>query len=103
MFYKVPVNDGMLDIDYEDLLEAVQLSPAEVYVRLGDAAAVRATWQEITEAEFGAVRPVIPETITPPDTTTLLGQYIAQQTLKNAEIEQKINAVGQGVVQLMLK
>ena len=60
------------------------------------------TWQEITEAGFNQVKPEITETIVP-DTTTLLGQYIVQQTLKNAELEQKIDAVGQGVVQLMLK
>ena len=36
MFYKVPVNDGMLDINYEDLLEAVQISEVEAYVKLND-------------------------------------------------------------------
>lgn len=41
--------------------------------------------------------------ISPPDTVTLLGQFMVQQTIKNAELEQKINTVGQGVVQLLLK
>lgn len=59
-------------------------------------------WVIEPEGEW-ALGPV-PEAInSPPDITTLLGQYMVRQTIKNAELEQKIDAIGQGVVQLMLK
>lgn len=55
-YYIVPVNDGLLDIDYLYLQEGVQTSATECYVKLRDGAEPRETWQEITEEQFEQVK-----------------------------------------------
>ena len=52
MLYIVPIENGVLDIDYRDLQEGVQTTAETCHVRLRDGAEVRASWTEITEAEF---------------------------------------------------
>ncbi len=52
VYYIVPVNSGLLDIDYLYLQEGVQASATECYVKLRDGAELRSTWQEITEEQF---------------------------------------------------
>ena len=37
------------------------------------------------------------------NTDKTLGQFVVQQTLKNAEVGQQLDTIGQGIVQLMLK
>lgn len=104
-YYRVPVNNGEFDIDYLYLVEGVGVSDTEAYVKLREGFDIRESWQEITELEWQAFKDslLIAEPVTPPSVTTLMGQYIVQQTLKNAELEQKIDAAGVGIVQLMLK
>lgn len=63
MHYKVPINNGELDIDYVYLMEAIQVSDSECYVKMRDDAVRRDSWQEITEEEFEAVKPPIPEPV----------------------------------------
>lgn len=63
MYYKVPINNGELDIDYVYLMEAIQVSDSECYVKMRDEAVRRDSWQEITEEEFEAVKPPIPEPV----------------------------------------
>jgi len=52
MYYKVPIVSGVLDIDYELLIEAHTLSLTEAVVRLAERAKKRETWTEITEVEY---------------------------------------------------
>lgn len=56
MFYKVPTNNGILDIDYSFLIEGVQISTTECYVKLKNNALVRDSWQEVTEEEFNQIK-----------------------------------------------
>ena len=51
-YYIVPVNNGVLDIDYRDLQEGIHTNADTCHVRLRDGAEVRESWTEITEAEF---------------------------------------------------
>jgi len=55
-FFIVPVNNGLLDIDYADLVEGIQTTATECYVKLRDIAAIRDTWLVITEVEFNTIK-----------------------------------------------
>lgn len=56
MYFIVPINNGFLDIDYTDLIEGIQTSATECYVKLRDQAEPRETWTVITEAEFETIK-----------------------------------------------
>jgi len=64
----VPINDGLLEVDYEFLEQGIQISETECYVKMRPGFAVRPSWQEITEAEFEAVKPPIPDSSQPSST-----------------------------------
>jgi hypothetical protein len=83
-YFIVPVNSGVLDIDYEYLQEGIQTSDTQAYVVLREGFEIRATWQEITEDQFDGARPVIIPN--PPDPT----------------LADKVDALGVMMVQLML-
>ena len=51
-YYIVPVNNGVLDIDYRDLQEGIHTNADTCHVRPRDGAEVRESWTEITEAGF---------------------------------------------------
>ena len=55
-YFVVPVNDGVLDIDYAYLAEGVQNSETSCYVELRAGVPVRDTWHEITEEQFITVK-----------------------------------------------
>jgi len=55
-YFIVPVNDGVLDIDYLYLQEGVQNSETECYVKLKSGAYVRESWQSITEEQFNIIK-----------------------------------------------
>lgn len=57
MFYMVPIIEGVLDIDYNFMLEGIMISAASAYVKMREGHIVRESWVEITQAEFDAVRP----------------------------------------------
>ncbi|MBN6186396.1 hypothetical protein JQN58_05270 [Aneurinibacillus sp. BA2021] len=52
MFFNVPIINGVLDIDYEDLLGAFVISDSMALVRLKEYATKRDSWVEITKEEF---------------------------------------------------
>lgn len=56
VYYIVPVNNGLLDIDYLYLQEGIQTSATECYVKLRDGATVRDSWQVITEDQFNQAK-----------------------------------------------
>jgi len=56
VYYIVPVNNGILDIDYFFLAQGVQLSETECYVALRAGAEVRQSWQAITEEQFNTAK-----------------------------------------------
>lgn len=51
-FFKVPIPNGLLDIDYRYLVEGINTNDSEAYVRLRDDVELRPTWVSITEDEF---------------------------------------------------
>lgn len=57
MFYKVPIIEGVLDIDYNFMTEGIMTSAASAYVKMREGHTVKESWVEITQAEFDAVRP----------------------------------------------
>lgn len=69
MFFKVPVINGTLDINYEYLEQGIQISDTESYVKLRPGFEVRESWQPITEEEWLSVQPPEPEPAPPPETT----------------------------------
>lgn len=60
-YFIVPVNDGLLDIDYYYLIEGIQISATQCYVALREGFTVRDTWEEITEEQFNEVKALINE------------------------------------------
>ena len=63
MYYIVPVNNGMLDIDYADLIQGIQTTATECYVKLREQSEPRGTWIAITEQEFESVK----QSLEPPE------------------------------------
>jgi len=55
-YFVVPVNDGVLDIDYAYLAEGVQNSETSCYVELREGSTVRNTWQAITKEQFDTTK-----------------------------------------------
>lgn len=56
MYYLVAVNNGVLDIDYTDLIEGIVVSSNEGWVKLREGAILRSTWIEKTQEEFEAMK-----------------------------------------------
>ena len=52
MFYCVPIIDGTLDIDYQDLINGKAISDTEALVELKDAAAARPGWIPLTKTAY---------------------------------------------------
>lgn len=103
MYAIVPMVNGELDIDYRDLIHAIDKGDGTYIVHLQDTAPPRESWRDATEQDWRNALARIPQPMPIPDTDQLLGQFIVQQTLKNAELEQMISAIGTGIVQLQLK
>ncbi len=59
MYFIVPVNNGLLDIEYADLIQGIQISATECYVKLREQSVPRATWTKITEQDFEAVQAML--------------------------------------------
>lgn len=68
MFFKVPVLNGVLDIDYKYLEQGIQVSETEAYVKLREGFMTRGSWVPITEVQFEALKPM-PGPGEPPETT----------------------------------
>lgn len=70
-FYKVPIVDTLLDIDYSELRQVLNMSAGEAYVALEreDEEAPRGSWVEITTEEFRAIEDSIPKPIIVPEPT----------------------------------
>lgn len=51
-YFKVPITNGVLDIDYRDMIEGINHNDYEAYVRLKDGVEVKDTWTAIAEDEF---------------------------------------------------
>lgn len=81
MYFIVPVNNGLLDVDYEDLTEGIQTSETQCYVKLRGDFTRRDSWQEITEAEFEAVIPPRPVPSPSPETTEQKLARLEEQNL----------------------
>lgn len=84
MYYKVPINDGVLDIDYNFLEHGVGVSQTEAYVKLREGYTIRPSWQSITEEEW------------------LLAQSNPEPE-QSPTLEEKVDVLGVMMVQLMLK
>lgn len=59
MFFLVPINGGLLDINYMDLEEGIQISETEAYVKLRPEGEMRLSWQAITEEQFNQAKPIV--------------------------------------------
>lgn len=63
-YYKIPIIDNKLDMNYDFLREAIQTSDSMAYVAVPKTVKVRESWEETTAEEFEALRPdeiVIPK------------------------------------------
>jgi hypothetical protein len=103
MFKIVPIKNGQLDIDYMDLIEGIVINESQAIVLLKDSAENRDTWQDATEDDWNQAKAGISQPIQPPDMNQILGQFIVQQTLKNAELQQQLDTIGASIVQLLMK
>ena len=88
-YYMVSVNNGVLDIDYEYLQEGIQINDTTAYVVLREGFTVRPTWQEITAEQLNQAKPSPAPEPTPQPT--------------NAEIQQQLNLVLQGLALLSVQ
>jgi hypothetical protein len=57
VFFSVPIIDGVLDIDYNYMLENIIISPTEAYVKMKNGHIPRESWAEIDQAVFDALVP----------------------------------------------
>ena len=61
-YFIVPVNAGVIDIDYNYLVEGIQvLDCSQCYVKLAPGYTIRELWTEITEYEFNQQKAIITE------------------------------------------
>jgi hypothetical protein len=67
-YFKIPNVNGVLDIDYIDLLEGITISVTEAVVSLRDETEQRETWEIITEEEFNQYKPEAPTSSSTPTT-----------------------------------
>lgn len=81
MFFKIPIINGALDMDYGFLQEAVQISDTEACARVREGAEIRESWLEITEEEWLAVQPIIPDPTPSPETTDQKLARLEEQNL----------------------
>lgn len=63
-YYKVPIINGELGIDYRYLDSAIATSEAEAYVKLREGFTMRPSWEEITEEAWLELE----ESVQPPAT-----------------------------------
>lgn len=54
MYYKVPIANGKLDIDYATLIEGITISNTEAFVKVRPDTLKRSNWTTIAEDEFNA-------------------------------------------------
>lgn len=52
MYHLVPVNNGELDINYQDLISAIEVSDTHYIVNLQDSAEIRDSWIAQTELDW---------------------------------------------------
>lgn len=52
MYQLVPVNNGVLDIDYRDMIEGIHTTATQALVHLVDSAVVRSTWTAKTQTDW---------------------------------------------------
>ncbi len=81
MYFKVPVLNGELDINYMYLEQGISMSGAEAYVKLRPGFEVRESWQPITEEEWLSVQPPEPEPIPQLETTEQKLARLEEQNL----------------------
>lgn len=81
MYFKVPIIDGVLDIDYEYMMSGISTSDTEAYVKLREGYALRPSWESVTEEEWISVQPPEPGPVEPLPTL----EEIQAQTLLNTE------------------
>lgn len=66
-YFRVPINNGLLDIDYAFMENGIQVSENSCVVKLRPGYSLRPSWTAITEQEFLALKP--PEPTTEPEPT----------------------------------
>ncbi|GIM45972.1 hypothetical protein DNHGIG_15210 [Collibacillus ludicampi] len=103
MYKIVPLVNGVLDLDYSDIIQAIDNGDGTAIVHVQDTTEPRQSWRDATEQDWQNALSKVPQPIQPPDPSQLLGQFLVEQALKNAELEQALNAIGAGIVQLQLK
>lgn len=62
LYYRVPADNGVLDIEYGDLMGAYQVAETEYHVMLRDTTKARGSWTEISQVDYDVDAPVL----TPP-------------------------------------
>ncbi len=80
MYYLVPITKGLLDVDYEYMEQGIQISDTSAYVKLREGYTIRESWQAITEEEWQAVLPVMPDSV-PIETTEQKLARLEEQNL----------------------
>lgn len=90
-YYILPVSNGEPDLDWsQPPIEAIQPNDTERYCMFPAGVTTRASWTEITEAEYTAMKP-----------TVEVQESMSQPT--NAEINEKLELVLQGLALLSVQ
>ena len=57
MYYKVPVIDGRLDMNYDDCIDAIVIDESEALIHVKNKHDKKETWVEIAQSDFENVKP----------------------------------------------
>lgn len=104
-YFKVPIVDGIPILNFDFVEHIAGEGNTERYVKLRPGFELHKTWQEISEEDWQDLGFQTHVELPPikPETADLLGQFMVQQILENAETKQKLDTIGRGLVQLILK
>jgi len=101
-YFRVAITEGLLDVDYADLIEGIQDQSDFAVVWLRESAAVRDTWEAITEETFDSYRLPAPEVVPVP---TLAETQAALDTANTqiAGLRADINLMAEGLAEILMK
>lgn len=99
-FFKVPILNGILDIDYKDMIEGISVGDNTAYVALHDDARVRESWEEVTEEEF---RQYLPQNNDSGQEIITQDMINSELLLNQAELIEKINNIDETLAVVLLE
>lgn len=99
-YYKVPIHDGVLDINYEVMKSGFFLDESTAVVCLLVVGIERDGWEEITEKEFNVIKRSFQVEEVNETEQELIMQQLADLELQNLEAQQERQILAQQISDL---